>query len=95
MLYSSLTSVSVVSSDGSVAASRTGGPVFEPSSNVLRIHFFLIGFFWVIMSFFPFYLIVLYYYKMNIIGIDWFTVFYYIKYNLVILTGVPRISFDM
>ena len=32
---------------------------------------------------------------MHIIGIDWFTVFSYIKYNLVILTGVPRISFDM
>ena len=47
------------------------------------------------MSFFLFYLIVLYYYKIHIIGIDWFTVFYYIKYNLAILTGVPRISFDM
>ena len=44
---------------------------------------------------FPFYLILLYYYKIHIIGIDCFTVFYYIKYNLVILTGVPRISFDM
>ena len=32
---------------------------------------------------------------MHTVGIDWFTVFYYIKYNLVILTGVPRISFDM
>ena len=47
------------------------------------------------MSFFFFYLIVLYYHKIHIIGIDWFTVFYYIKYNLVILTCVPRISFDM
>ena len=44
------------------------------------------------MSFFP---IILYYYEIQIIGIYWFTVFYYIKYNLCILTGVPCISFDI
>ena len=65
--------------------------------SVPRYHgytFFLIGFFAVIMSFFLFTSLFCIIIK-NIIGIDLFTVFYYIKYNLVILTGVPRISFDM
>ena len=44
---------------------------------------------------FPFYPIVLYYYKIQFIVIEWFTVFYFSKYTLCILTGMTRISFDM
>ena len=49
------------------------------------------------MSCFPLNPIVWFFYKMQIIDIDWFTVFYYmyIKCDLCILTGVPRISLDM
>ena len=95
VLHCSFVSACVAQFITRVAAPRAERPMFEPLSDILIIHFFSYLIFRVVMPFFSFYLIVLYYYKIKIIGIDLFTVFYYIKFNLCILTDVPRISFDM
>ena len=95
VLYSSFESVSTRSSVKWMFRERK-----DPCSNPHQTSYYYIFFsYWIFFYnvIFTFYPIVLYYYKIQIICIDWFTVFYYryIKYNLCILTGEPRISFDI
>ena len=108
MLYNSLVFVSLVSSVGLLDALQAEVHEFEPLSDILFIHFcFSYWIFWVIMSmfFFPFYTIVLYYYKYklsSLIGLRYYmyTIFYalcafsllYRAYRLTYL--IQEVKFD-